>query len=669
MPDSEVQMSWARKEAVLKKYQDLKRSDQKLCLMSEKVFESIYGTVLNKCKKRLTGSARDGSVISRWFKKTDGPQRIHIEWDVEYYNLEIEQENYVIQEISNYPGYVRVHERSQDEEQPGPHIDGEVYRGNLFEKWSNIVTRHKKHIKRQFSNVFHERSGINDFQGLHGKEDYFFKKLPWTKPRVSLKMEGLSTLLDIEDKEQRVCFSCDNIAAIHCKDFWPRGAKDWTKNSSWSEEDFEELKRTGCCLVPKPSRHSDRTWRLSLSEVESKVMKRFTKQQYLAFFICKIVYYKYLAHLRDGESEIRSYIIKSAALNCFGVSNFQPTSSNFFEGVFQLVERLLDFTRQALKPELKDGIKPYMTHFLLKDVNILLNVTNDLGWEAAGVLQEIIDGGVVAFLPLEDEIDEAISMVNILGDRVNYLSSLKEHFNNISSRSYSCYTRKILMSMGQDVQNSSQLQSCKRQSLEQDIQEGVQPKHEDILQSYDSGYGSLLHENKGFENYDSYSDQENESDCFSDYTDLSSDYSDVDDDSDCSASFYDSEDDEYLSDSSFSDLSESGEFNSSFYNESTGNSTIDCGSSSTTSYTESVHSDLEISIGSNSDNSILDSNNNVKHLFKKLSYSNLSKRFKSKINLSKDTGYSKQSQTKPTRLKLSSFHKKAWWSHLFNHTK
>ena len=152
-----------------------------------------------------------------------------------------------------------------------------------------------------------------------------------------------------------------------------------------------------------------------MTEAESIIIKRFSRQQYLAYFIRKILYYKYLNHLRDGESEISSFAVKNAAFRHFSESKYSRIRHlgrriNIAD-VFNLVTGLLKFLMGALNPCKEHKFRPYMEHFFLEGVNILKNVPQTLGEKAAGVLQEIIEGQVIEFLPKENEVDKVISFV------------------------------------------------------------------------------------------------------------------------------------------------------------------------------------------------------------------------------------------------------------------
>ena len=125
---------------------------------------------------------------------------------------------------------------------------------------------------------------------------------------------------------------------LKCLKYWPPSAKEWGLCPGFdllnlTTDDIKQIKGQGCSLVPKPERYTnDHSWRISLTDAEATIIRKFSEQQMLAYFITKILYYRHLSHLKDGNSELSSFAVKNAAFNYFTMASkvYRNANSDLF---------------------------------------------------------------------------------------------------------------------------------------------------------------------------------------------------------------------------------------------------------------------------------------------------------------------------------------------------
>uniref|UniRef100_A0A7M5V3Z5 Mab-21-like nucleotidyltransferase domain-containing protein n=1 Tax=Clytia hemisphaerica TaxID=252671 RepID=A0A7M5V3Z5_9CNID len=233
-----------------------------------------------------------------------------MEWDIEYEVLKGDPKDISLSEMTNRPGYVR------------PRIygfgsSGKEFRENLLARLKDFMEANKPMVKKEFYDIIH---GDTDDCEDHWTANE--QRFPWLGIETNVKADGLSIVVEILDNTGGIHFSCDNIVTIRCIGYWPPSAKEWGLGPGFESlnlgGEIEKIKENGCSIVPKPETEtSDLSWRISLSDAESRIVKSFDKQQKLAYFIAKIIYYKHLSHLKDGNSELSSFAIKNATFNYF----------------------------------------------------------------------------------------------------------------------------------------------------------------------------------------------------------------------------------------------------------------------------------------------------------------------------------------------------------------
>ena len=108
----------------------------------------------------------------------------------------------------------------------------------------------------------------------------------------------------------------------------------------------------------------------------------------------------------------------------FPIKRSQTNPNGYFD-VLVLAMGLLKYLTRALISDKEHKFRPYMEHFFLHKVNILKNVSQELGDKAADVLQKIIEGGILNFLPKESEVEDVIS----------FAAGIEEGASNLLNRS------------------------------------------------------------------------------------------------------------------------------------------------------------------------------------------------------------------------------------------
>ena len=230
--------------------------------------------------------------------------------------------------------------------------------------------------------------------------------------------------------------SLDQVPSVSLK-FWPQQAIDWIERSRlWPlQNDIQRIVDDGCQVVPRssPGGDSESEWRLSFSIPEVSLAKLRRRDQQMAYYVFKVIFYQHLKSIESSEAEkksLYSYVMKTTML--WFCEEYPPTDP---------VWESLEVSVHMLLARLADGLQEgTISHYFLPDINLIERVGRDVIDLSIDKIKNLQDN---LTFPLPPDLDERLDCVEFLSSASEIMKRIAPMWLENECRAFEIYAKLL----------------------------------------------------------------------------------------------------------------------------------------------------------------------------------------------------------------------------------
>ena len=230
--------------------------------------------------------------------------------------------------------------------------------------------------------------------------------------------------------------SLDQVPSV-CLKFWPQQAIDWIKRSRlWPlQNDIQRIVDDGCQVVPRssPGGDSESEWRLSFSIPEVSLAKLRSRDQQMAYYVFKVIFYQHLKSIESSEAEkksLYSYVMKTTML--WFCEEYPPTDP---------VWESLELSVHMLLARLADGLQEgTISHYFLPDINLIERVGRDVIDLCIDKIKNLQDN---LTFPLPPNLDERLDCLEFLSSTSEIMKRIAPMWLENECRAFEIYAKLL----------------------------------------------------------------------------------------------------------------------------------------------------------------------------------------------------------------------------------